>query len=85
MPVKKGGHIWGESTSSLWKDSSHSSKMELFLRLTTPWACLAFAVCIVPFGIIGPRRGRSGIYLRGLILIVVYYILWLILCAEYGP
>ena len=77
VPEKKGGHIWGESTISLWGESSHSSKMELFLRLTTPWACLAFAVSIVPLGIIGPRRGKSGIYLRGLILVVVYYIFWI--------
>ena len=77
VPDKKGGHIWGESTSSLWGESNPSIKMELLLRLTTPWACLAFAVSIVPLGIIGPRRGRSGIYLRGLILVIVYYILWI--------
>jgi len=77
VPEKKGGHIWGESTSSLWGESNPSNKMELLLRLTTPWACLAFAVSIVPLSIISPRRGRSGIYLRGLILVVVYYILWL--------
>jgi len=77
VPEKKGGHIWGESTNSLLRKSNPSTKMELFLRLTTPWACLAFAVSIVPLGIINPRRGRSGIYLRGLILVVVYYILWI--------
>ena len=77
VPEKKGGHIWGASTTSLWGDSNPTTKMELFLRLTTPWACLAFAVSIVPLGIISPRRGRSGIYLRGLILVIVYYILWI--------
>tara|TARA_B100000700_G_C14904030_1_gene788790 strand:+ start:52 stop:1152 length:1101 start_codon:yes stop_codon:yes gene_type:complete len=77
VPEKKGGHIWGESTISLWKKSGHSSEIELFLRLTTPWACLAFAMSIVSIGIIGPRRGKSGIYLRALILVVIYYILWI--------
>jgi len=77
VPEKKGGHIWGVSTNSLWRNSSHSSQMELLLRITTPWACLAFAVCMVPLGIIDPRRGRSGVFLRGLILVVFYYILWM--------
>ena len=77
VPEKMGGHIWGESTISLLGNSSPSSQMELFLRITTPWACLAFAVVMVPLGIIAPRRGRSWVYLRGLILVVVYYILWM--------
>ena len=51
--------------------------MELFLRLTTPWACVAFAVAMVPLGLINIRQGRSGAYLRGLILVVSYYILWM--------
>ena len=51
--------------------------MELFLRLTTPCSCLAFAVAIVPLGPVNPRQGRSGAFLRGLILVVFYYILWM--------
>ena len=77
VPTKKDGHIWGASTESLLQDSSHSSKMELFLRLTTPWACAAFAVAMVPLGLINLRRGRSGAYLRALILVMTYYILWM--------
>ena len=77
VPIKKDGHIWGASTESLLQDSSHSSKMELFLRLTTPWACAAFAVAMVPLGLINLRRGRSGAYLRALILVMTYYILWM--------
>ena len=77
VPEKKDGHIWGVPTSSLWGNSSQSSQMELFLRLTTPWACLAFAVAMVPLGLVNPRRGRSGAFLRGLILVVFYYILWM--------
>jgi len=77
VPEKKDGHIWGVPTTSLWENSSQSSQMELFLRLTTPWACLAFAVAMVPLGLVNPRQGRSGSFLRGLILVVFYYILWM--------
>ena len=77
VPEKKDGHIWGVPTSALWGNSSQSSQMELFLRLTTPWACVAFAVAMVPLGLVNPRRGRSGAFLRGLILVVFYYILWM--------
>ena len=73
----EGGHIWGVSTNSLLQNPSQSSQMEFFLRLTTPLACLAFSVATIPLGLINPRRGRSGAYLRGLILVVLYYILWL--------
>ena len=77
VPEKIDRHIWGVPTSSLWQNSSQSSQMELFLRLTTPWACVAFAVAMVPLGLINPRRGRSGAFLRALILVVIYYILWM--------
>ena len=77
VPTNEGGHIWGVSTESLLQNPSHSSQMELFLRLTTPWACLAFSVATIPLGLINPRRGRSGAYLRGLILVIIYYILWI--------
>ena len=77
VPEKKGGHIWGVPTNLLWGNSSQSAQIELFLRLTTPWACVAFAVAMVPLGLINPRRGRSGAFLRGLILVVIYYILWM--------
>ena len=77
VPAKKDGHIWGVPTNLLWGNPSRSSQMELLLRLTTPWACVAFAVAMVPLGLIDPRRGRSGAFLRGLILVVIYYILWM--------
>ena len=77
VPEKKDGHIWGVSTSALWRNSSQSSQIELFLRLTTPLACVAFAVAMVPLGLVNPRRGRSGAFLRGLILVVFYYLLWM--------
>ncbi len=77
VPSTKGGHIWGVPTLALLQEQSQTSRMELFLRLTTPWACVAFAVTMVPLGLINLRRGRSGAYLRGLILVVSYYILWM--------
>ena len=77
VPSTKGGHIWGISTKALMQNSSRLSQMELLLRLTTPWACLAFSVAMVPLGLVNIRQGRSGAYLRGLILVVSYYILWM--------
>ena len=74
---QKDGHIWGIPTNTLWKNSGKASQMELFLRLTTPWACVAFAVAMVPLGLFNPRRGRSSAFLRGLILVIFYYILWM--------
>ncbi|MGK5095499.1 LptF/LptG family permease [Deltaproteobacteria bacterium TL4] len=75
--TEKGGHIWGVTTRELLKREAHIAKIELLLRLTTPWACLGFAFGALSLGITNPRRGRSGAYLRALILLVVYYILWL--------
>lgn len=77
VPATKGGHIWAVPTKALLQNSSRSSKIEFFLRLTTPWACVAFAVAMVPLGLINIRQGRSGAYLRGLILVASYYILWM--------
>ena len=77
VPSTKGGHIWGISTKALLQNLSRSSQMELFLRLSTPWACVAFSVAMVPLGLINLRQGRAGAYLRGLILVVSYYILWM--------
>ncbi|MBF0349870.1 MAG: LptF/LptG family permease [SAR324 cluster bacterium] len=77
VSAEKGGHIWGVSTRDLMEMPSRISKIELMLRLTTPWACLAFAMGAISLGVADPRRGRSGAYLRALILVLVYYILWM--------
>ncbi len=47
------------------------------MRLTNPVA--SFVICLTMFslGIVEPRRGRVTAYLRGLILISSYYILWM--------
>jgi lipopolysaccharide export system permease protein len=71
------GHIWGVPTPKLLEDSSASGRLELLLRLTTPWACLAFSLAMLPLAISDPRVGRTGAYLRALILVVSHYILWL--------
>ena len=77
VPEKTDRHIWGVPTNSLIQTNTHSSKLELLLRLTTPWACFAFAIAMVPLGLVNPRLARSRAFLRGLILVVFYYILWM--------
>ncbi|MBF0287752.1 MAG: LptF/LptG family permease [SAR324 cluster bacterium] len=72
-----GGHIWGVSTLELLNRKTHGAHVELLLRLTTPWACLGFALATITIGVTDPRSGRIGSYLRALILIIVYYILWM--------
>ena len=47
------------------------------MRLTTPAACFVICLTMFSLGIVEPRRGRSASYLRGLILITSYYILWM--------
>ncbi len=73
----EGGHIWGVPTLELINRKTHGAQVELLLRLTTPWACLGFALATITVGITNPRSGRIGSYLRVLILIIVYYILWM--------
>ncbi len=75
--AEQNGHIWGVPTAQLLQQSNASSQMELLLRLTTPWACFAFALAMVPLGVSNPRHGRTGAYLRALILVLGHYILWL--------
>lgn len=76
VPSDKGS-IWGVPTSELLEKNDHKARVELLLRLTTPMACLGFALASIPLGISNPRSGRTGSYLRALMLVVVYYILWM--------
>lgn len=76
IPTER-GHIWGIPTWTLLQREEHSARVELLLRLTTPWACLGFAIAAFPLGISNPRSGRTGAYLRALMLVIVYYILWM--------
>ena len=69
--------IWGVPTLELLNLERKKSLLELLLRLTTPLAGVAFALASITLGITDPRSGRTGSYLRAVILVIVYYILWL--------
>ena len=72
--------VWGVSTMDLIQADEYfgeqARQRELQLRLTTPMACLAFALAALNIGMVDPRRGRSNAYLQALALIVIHYILW---------
>ena len=72
--------VWGVSTIDLIQADEYfgeqTRQRELQLRLTTPMACLAFALAALNIGMVDPRRGRSNAYLQALALIVIHYILW---------
>ena len=72
--------VWGVSTMDLIQADEYfgeqTRQRELQLRLTTPMACLAFALAALNIGMVDPRRGRSNAYLQALALIVMHYILW---------
>ena len=72
--------VWGVSTMDLIQKDEYfgeqARQRELQLRLTTPMACLAFALAALNIGMVDPRRGRSNAYLQALALIVIHYILW---------
>ena len=72
--------IWGVPSLDLLEPHSYfmdqTRLREFHLRLTTPMACLAFALAALNIGMVDPRRGRSNAYLQALALIVIHYILW---------
>ena len=72
--------VWGVPTMDLIQADEYfgeqTRQRELQLRLTTPMACLAFALAALNIGMVDPRRGRSNAYLQALALIVMHYILW---------
>ena len=74
---KKAGHVWGKPTASLWNSSRYEERRELLMRLTNPLACFAISLAMISLGIVEPRRGRTAAYLRGLILILLYYMMWM--------
>ena len=77
LPNRK---VWGVPTMDLIQADEYfgeqTRQRELQLRLTTPMACLAFALAALNIGMVDPRRGRSNAYLQALALIVIHYILW---------
>ena len=74
---EEGGHVWGKPTGEIWNSQKYNERRELMMRLTTPFACFVISLTMFSLGIVEPRRGRTGSYLRGLILISVYSILWI--------
>ncbi len=78
--------VWGISTLDLMREQQEKALdrnrlwrhfLELYSRFTTPVACLAFAVAALPMGIIDPRSGRAGSFLRAIVLVVTYYLVWI--------
>ncbi|MBF0278127.1 MAG: LPS export ABC transporter permease LptF [SAR324 cluster bacterium] len=69
--------IWGIPTMELTSVDRKSALMELLLRLTSPLAALVLALAAIPLGVTDPRSGRTGSYLRAVILVIAYYILWM--------
>lgn len=69
--------IWGVPTRELLDLDRKKALLELLLRMTTPLAGVVFALASINLGITDPRSGRTGAYLRAVILVIVYYILWL--------
>ncbi|PLX80411.1 MAG: hypothetical protein C0614_07275, partial [Desulfuromonas sp.] len=62
-------------------DTSEQKKLyalssELHQRLTSPLAPLVFALFGLPFSIQAQRSGRSGGFVIGLLIYLIYYILW---------
>ena len=56
-------------------------EMELATRLVTPWASLAFALAAFPMALHNPRAGRIGGIVRGVAVVLAYYIVW-IACRD---
>ncbi len=82
----EGNQLWSMPTVGLLRqirfagtDPKQKSRvtLELYFRITTPLACLAFSIAALPLGVFNPRSGQSGSFLKALVLVVVYYILWI--------
>lgn len=71
-------HIWGTPTQELLSRNKHSARVELLLRLSTPLASLGLAMGAMVLSIYDPRKGKTGAYLRVLVLVGAYYVLWLL-------
>jgi len=50
--------------------------VEIHSRLAIPFACLIFGLVSVPLGVYSPRTGKSYGFIIGLIIIIVYYVLF---------
>jgi lipopolysaccharide export system permease protein len=82
----EGNWLWSMPTATLLDelaapkgDPKRTSRieLELYFRITTPLACLAFSIAALPLGVFNPRSGQSGSFIKAILLVVVYYILWI--------
>jgi len=79
-----GGSNWTLSTAGLVREirrlepgGERTHRMlELYNRMTTPLSCLAFALASVPMAMVDPRFGRTSSFLRAIVLVVAYYVVW---------
>jgi lipopolysaccharide export system permease protein len=83
----EGNQLWSMPTGGLIQQIQQGAPsdprisrlvLELYFRITTPLACLAFAVAALPLGIFNPRSGQTGSFLKAILLVVVYYLLWIV-------
>ncbi|MBI3991778.1 MAG: LptF/LptG family permease [Candidatus Lambdaproteobacteria bacterium] len=51
--------------------------LELYIRISTPWSCLAFALASLPMAMVEPRSGRKSSMARAILLVVAYYVIWI--------
>jgi lipopolysaccharide export system permease protein len=70
-----------ELVSGLWRAGSASRdrlayEQELYWRLATPAACMAFALASIPMALVDPRSGKRGGYLRAIFLVTGYFVVW---------
>lgn len=50
--------------------------LEMYKRMTLPWACMALALAALPMAIMDPRSGRGAGYVRAVFLIGGYFVAW---------
>jgi lipopolysaccharide export system permease protein len=82
----EGNQLWSMPTEILayqiqegGSDDRRMSRLilEMYFRITTPMACFAFSIAALPLGIFNPRSGQTGSFVKAILLVVVYYVLWL--------
>ncbi|MDH4121355.1 MAG: LptF/LptG family permease [Deltaproteobacteria bacterium] len=83
--IMSAGAMWSISTWQLIQELSsqrmtHDQRslylFELFNRLSSPFSCLAFSLAALPMAVVDPRAGKSAGFLRALLLVMVFWLLW---------
>ncbi|MDH4247947.1 MAG: LptF/LptG family permease, partial [Deltaproteobacteria bacterium] len=68
--------LWAELTPLEPSYQRRVLEIELYKRITLPWACLAMALASIPMAVMDPRSGRGAGYLRAVFLVGGYFIVW---------